>query len=816
MTERLERCYHCHETIPPGTDYTLESNEQTLVFCCPGCRAVAELISAEGLSRFYDFRSMPALKPVERNEEARAWQVCDRPEVERRLVRSVSANSSEFRFLVDGVNCAACSWLIDRGIRSVDGVDDVGINPVTREARVVFDPSKVRVSRILEAVERFGFVPRPGTKGDSAAESRAARDELKRLAVAGLGFAQVMTLSAALYLGAFKAMEASFTSFFVIASMLVATPVVLYSGAPMFRTALADVARGRLGMDVPVSLAIFVALAASLVNAFRGEGHVYFDSATMFVFFLTLGRFLEARARNRAGGFVAALSQVRPLSAIRRSDDGDEQVGTVELVPGDVVVVPPGETVPADGELMSESAAFDESLLSGESLARRRQSGEAVLGGSLNAGPSPVEVCVTQSADNGYIDRVGNLLHRAMSERPDFLRLADRWARFFVAAVLAMTAVTGGIWWLLEPARAVDVVLAMLVVTCPCALSLAAPTAFAVALGRFAQFGLLCRSAQVIERIGNVNTWLFDKTGTLTEGRIGIVRVDLLAEVPEWQVLEIASALEAGIEHPIARAIRGLSGAAPAESVVFEAGRGVSGNIGSMGYRLGSATHVGHDTAADDVQCVYLADDRRVLARLVLADRIRPYAREALRLLARSANVALISGDSEPTVRDVARQLGVREFHGGLMPEDKLGLLRARQAASEVVAAVGDGINDAPILAQADVSVAMVAGSQLAQASADVIFTGDDLRTLARLPSLAARTRQVVRQNLSWAAAYNLTVIPLAAFGVLMPWMAALGMSLSSVVVVANALRLNGLLSAGSGSRELPIDTLAVRSRVSS
>jgi Cu2+-exporting ATPase len=816
MTDRLERCYHCHETIPPGADYTLRSNEQMLAFCCPGCRAVAELISAEGLSRFYDFRSMPALKPVERNEGARPWQVCDRPEVERRLARSLSTNSSEFRFLVDGVNCAACSWLIDRGLRSVEGVDDVSINPVTREARVVFDPSKARLSRILEAVERFGFVPRPGTTGNSAAESRAARDELKRLAVAGLGFAQVMTLSAALYLGAFKAMEASFTSFFVIASMLVATPVVLYSGAPIFRAALADLARGRLGMDVPVSLAILVALGASLVNAFRGEGHVYFDSATMFVFFLTLGRFLEARARNRAGGFVAALSQVRPLSALRRGDDGDEQVGTVELVPGDVVVVPPGETVPADGRLMSESAAFDESLLSGESLARRRQSGEPVLGGSLNAGQAPIEVCVTQSGDNGYIDRVGDLLHRAMSERPEFLRLADRWAQVFVAAVLAMTAVTGAIWSLLDPARAFDVVLAMLVVTCPCALSLAAPTAFAVALGRFAQFGLLCRSARVIERIGNVSTWLFDKTGTLTEGRIGVVRVDLLAETSEEQVLAVAAALEAGIEHPIARAIRGLADAVPAESVTFEAGRGVSGNVGGMRYRLSSAAHVGHDATSDALQCVYLADDRQVLARIVLADRVRPYAREALGSLAASADVALVSGDSEAAVGDVARQLGVREFRAGLMPADKLELLQARQASGAVVAAVGDGINDAPILAQADVSVAMVAGSQLAQASADVIFTGDDLRTLARFPALAAQTRRVVRQNLSWAAAYNLTVIPLAAFGVLMPWMAALGMSLSSLMVVANALRLNGLLATGSKPREVPLDAVPASGRVSS
>ena len=282
-----------------------------------------------------------------------------------------------------------------------------------------------------------------------------------------------MTLSAALYLGAFKAMEASFTSFFVLASMLIATPVVLYSGAPIFRGALADISRGRAGMDVPVALAITVALGASLVNALRGAGHVYFDSATMFVFFLTLGRFLEARARHRAGGLVAALTELKPLSARRRRGASIERVGTIELEPGDLLVVEPGEAVPADGSLVSSLGTLDESLLSGESRPRQRQQGEAVLGGSLNVGRTPLELCVTQAGNDGYIERVGSLLHRAIADRPDFVRVADRWASVFVAAVLAATAVTGGIWLVVDSSRALEAVLAMLVVTCPCALSLA-------------------------------------------------------------------------------------------------------------------------------------------------------------------------------------------------------------------------------------------------------------------------------------------------------------------------------------------------------
>jgi Cu2+-exporting ATPase len=804
----VERCFHCNEPVPPGTDYCLEAKGETRRFCCPGCRAVAELISSQGFSRFYDFRSAPALKATEREGPDDAWSVCDRPEVERRLARSVGTGRKELRYRVDGVNCAACAWLIDRGLSVCDGVEEVSVDPVSREVLVRFDPERVRVSEILDATERYGFVPRLGSGADDQSDRRATRAELKRLAVAGLGFAQVMTLSAALYLGAFSAMEASYASFFVFASMLIATPVVLYSGAPIFRGALTDLSRGRIGMDVPVGLAISIALGASLLNAFRGSGHVYFDSATMFVFFLTLGRFLETRARHKAGGLVSALAELRPLSAQRRRDETLERVGTVELEAGDVVLIEPGEAVPADGELVSDSGTFDESLLSGESLGRRRDRGEPVLGGSLNVGHSPLEIRVTQSGNDGYIDRVGSLLHRAMADRPEFLNVADRWASMFVAAVLVVTAATGGIWLLVDPARAFGVVLAMLVVTCPCALSLAAPTAFAVALGRLARLGLLCRSARVLERLGGVTVWLFDKTGTLTDGRTGIVRVDTLGHLGETETLAVASALEAGIEHPVARALRSVADVPAAEDVEYVVGFGVTGRVAGRTYRLGSARHVSRDPADDDARCVYLADDERALARIVLADRVRPHARDAIVELATDADVALVSGDSMIAVSEVARALDINRYAALQTPEDKLARLRDRQAAGAVVAAVGDGINDAPLLAQADVSIAMVAGSQLAQASADVVFTGSDLRTLARLPELARATRVIVRQNLAWAAFYNMSALPLAAAGILAPWMAALGMSLSSLVVVGNALRLNRKLVDRTKSSETAFPAL--------
>jgi Cu2+-exporting ATPase len=788
-----ERCFHCGEPVPAKTNFSLVVNGTRHRLCCPGCLAVATLIERQGLARFYDFRTLPSLRP--KDGAANQWDVCDRPEVAARLAPRAGDGRSELRCRVDGVTCAACVWLLERGVRAIEGVTDVGVNPLSGETSVHFDPQRTRVSAILHAIASFGFEPRPALlRSADRKHSDAQRTELKRLAVAGLGSAQVMTLAAALYVGAFEHMDAAYASFFVLASMLIATPVVLYSGAPIFASAWRDLRHGRLGMDVPVALALVIALAASLVNALRGAGQVYFDSATMFLFFLVLGRSLESRARRRAGGVFDALADLRPLSAARRRGGTVECVGTIELAAGDVVVVAPGEPVPADGEIVSEQGAFDESLLSGESLGRLRTCGDSVLGGSVNVGRAPVDIRVTRLGADSYLERVGGLLQRALADRPAFLRVADQWATWFVVALLAITALAAAFWLATDPARTFDVVLALLVVTCPCALSLAAPAAFAVALGTLARRGLLLSSARVLERLGDVTTWMFDKTGTLTEARIAVGHVATLGAVDAQSCLALAAALEAGNEHPIARALRAAGPVATATGLDYRPGYGVTGTVEGRRYRLGSARHVGA-AAGDDSPCVYLADEQGLLARIELTDTLRPYARDALAALAaRGYALLLVSGDSAGAVHRAADALGVTEWHAARLPEDKLKLLEARQMAGAVVAAVGDGINDAPLLAQADVSVALVAGSKLAQASADVVFTGEDLRVLARLPEWAAATRRIVRQNLAWAAVYNLAAVPLAAAGVLAPWMAAIGMSLSSIVVVGNALRLTRLL----------------------
>ncbi len=787
------RCYHCSSPIPEGTHYSVVVAGSERAMCCPGCAAVARMIEDSGFTRFYEFRTSPAARPNDAAEQS--FEACDRPEVFDSIVETRTDDAAAtLRCRVEGMTCAACTWLINKALRDVEGISDVGVNALNGQVSVSFDASVTQPSRILDAIARFGFAVRPLPHGAAVGGPTNDRGALRRLAVAGLGFAQVMTLSAALYLGDFKAMTPQFESFLKLASLLIATPVVVYAGQPIFRNALRDLLARHVGMDLPVGLAVAAALGASIVNALRGTGPVFFDSATMFVFFLTLGRFLESRARYRAGRAYAPVDELVPVSATRVRGPVTEAVGTVELVPGDVVLVPPGTRAPADGIIVSERASVDESLLSGETTARSRLNGEVMLGGSLNVGASPVELRVTAVGRDSYAGHVGRLLDAALARKPHAMRAAELWASRIATGLLVMTAIVGFCWLVFAPQEAFEVVLAMLVVTCPCAISLAAPAAFAAGLGALARHGLLLRSTEVIERILDVRAWLFDKTGTVTEGAVRVARATPTADLDAPQCIEIAAALEAGIDHPIARAFTGRGSAARAHDVAYHPGKGVTGNVGERRFRLGSAAFVAAP-GEDAGDGIWLADDRGVVARLEIRDSLRPHAREAIAMLAAAgADVRLVSGDGAAAVAEAARELGIDSYRAAQLPEQKLAALQELQAIDNVaVAAVGDGINDAPLLAQADVSIAMVSGSELARASADIVFTGADLRCIAMLPGWAARVRRTIRQNIAWAVAYNVVGIPAAAAGIVPPWLAALGMSMSSLVVVLNGLRLSGV-----------------------
>jgi len=793
-------CFHCGETLTGTEPWFIEIDSERHRVCCPGCKAVGELIRESGLADFYRFRTMPAIRPRDGAVDPAPdlpWQPFDRPE----MLDTISAPAGEglrsCTMLVEGVRCAACGWLIERSLEQVPGVREIRVNPATARARLVWEPGTLPLSGALGVLSRLGYQPHPGSAGAADMALRERRGALRRLGVAGIGMMQVMMYAVAMYVGAFQDMDPGLEQLFRWVSLVVATPVALYAGRPFFTGAWRDLRAGRPGMDVPVALAVGAAWTASVLHTIAGQGEIYFDSVTMFVFFLSLARYLEMGARHRAGDTQEALARLLPESARRRRGDDWETVALRELKPGDIVLVRYGETLPADGRLQSREARLDESMLTGESRPRRRRTGEAALAGSINLG-DPLEFAVERTGGETLVSGIGRLLDRAQAERTPVAAAADRVARWFVIGVLSAAALTWFAWNAIDPSRAFEITLAVLVVTCPCALSIATPAALTAATGFLARRGLLVTRAGAIERLAGVRRVIFDKTGTLTLGQPRITSVETPDGAGPERALGIAAALEAVSEHPIARAFSVAHPAAPATGVTVHAGLGIEGSVAGERWRLGRpdwaaalcrrpAPH-----SAGDETIVCLAGEQEVAAVFRLADRLRSGARGQLgKLRDFGLSLEIASGDAPDAVAPVAEAVNVDHWRAGMTPEDKLALLRARQQAGDPVVMVGDGVNDAPVLAGADVSVAMAAGTPLAQTSADMVLLGDSLAPLAAGVAQSRRTLRIIRQNLAWAAAYNTVALPLAATGFIAPWMAAIGMSASSLLVVLNALRLS-------------------------
>ena len=794
-------CFHCGEPLTGTEPWFVEIDGATHRVCCPGCKAVAELIRESGLGDFYRFRTLPAGRPADAAAAGAPelpWQPFDRPD----MLATVSAPAGDglrsCTMLVEGVRCAACGWLIERSLEQVPGVREIRVNPATARARLVWDPERLPLSGALGILSRLGYKPHPGSVGASEMALRERRGALRRLGVAGIGMMQVMMYAVALYVGAFQDMDASLEQLFRWVSLVVATPVALYSGRPFFAGAWRDLRSGRPGMDVPVALAVGSAWAASVLHTLSGEGEVYFDSVTMFVFFLSLARYLEMSARHHAGDTQEALARLLPKTARRRSPDGTwVTVALRELQPGDEVSVGHGETLPADGRLLGEGARLDESMLTGESRPRRRGPGEVALAGSINLG-DPLEFAVERTGGETLVSNIGRLLDRAQAERTPMAAAADRVARWFVIGVLSAAALTWFAWNAIDPARAFEITLAVLVVTCPCALSIATPAALTAATGLLARRGLLVTRAGAIERLARADRAIFDKTGTLTLGQLRITAVETTGAMDRDEALAVAAALESVSEHPIARAFAMAQSAGPVSQAQVAPGRGIEGTVEGRRWRLGKPAWaaelagVAPPGIAGDDTAVCLADGRAVQALFRLSDRPRRGVRshvEALRRLGLASEIA--SGDAPEAVAPLAAAAGIDAWRAGMTPEDKLALLRERQQAGGTVVMIGDGVNDAPVLAGANVSVAMAGGTPLAQTSADMVLLGESLAPLAEGVAQARRTLRIVRQNLAWAAGYNTVALPLAATGFIAPWMAAIGMSASSLLVVLNALRLS-------------------------
>jgi len=796
-------CWHCGEALPTGEQFSATVSGQSHPVCCIGCRAAAEWIDQLGLADYYRLRSEPALRPAASPNDAASWQ---HAELDRHLVRELDGGKQEAIMLIDGVRCAACVWLIERALGVVPGVESVQVNAVARRARVTWEPARCSLANIIEALQRAGYRALP-LDARAFADSRRAesRSALKRLIVAGFGAMQAMMFASALYFGVFDANDAGTRDLFRWFGLMVSSPVVLYSAQPFFAGAMRALRARRLAMDVPVALAIAIIYGASIFESLRGGHEVYFDSVSMFVFFLLLGRHLEMRARHRAGDLTDALAKLTPAYADRVAADGSiERISASALAGGDRVRIASGAVVPADGILLGNPCRVDESMLSGESAAVTKRAQDPLVAGSVVLS-GPADMQVQRVGADTVLAAIVALVSRAQSERPRLALSGERAAARFVARVLVLASLTAIGWSVVDPSRAFAATLAVLVVSCPCAFALAVPAALTRSLALLARQGVLVVHADAIEKLAMATHAVFDKTGTLSEPKMEIHHVD--ARFVKNDALALAAALARNSHHPVARAIAQAAAGVPAAQVgqIEEvAGSGVRGTFAAHDLRLGHAAfalpaHAPEPSLAD---AVVLADETGVIAEFHMSEQERSGARAAISALAcLGVSVEIASGDAEARVEAMARTLGVDHHHARQTPADKLDRLNALRANAACVIAVGDGINDAPVLAGADVAVAMGNGSDLAQASSDIVLSATDLTALPRAIALARETMTVLRRNQRWALAYNLLAIPFAALGFVPPWLAALGMSLSSLVVVLNATRIGRHAPAATGSQ---------------
>ena len=806
-------CFHCGLPNPVQRAWRDTIDGVPRTFCCAGCLAVAQTIDAAGLAGFYASRTESAVR--QDAETPDEWSRWDETAAAAGLVHAAGPDNCEVALLLEGLTCGACVWLIETWLAQQPGVVDARINFANRRAIVAWNPDATRLSHVLRAVSAIGYRAHPYDPARSEALARTERRALLlRMAVALLAMMQVMMFAIPLYLSS-DGVAPEQQRLLEWASFVLTLPALVYSARPFFRGAWRDVVHLRLGMDVPVALGIGAAFAASAWATFSGTGAVYYDSVTMFIALLLIARYGELVARQKAGAAIELVARQRPAVAERIAAWPDravtETIAAAQLASGDFVLVRPGSVVPADGEIVDGHSHVEEAMLTGESLPHARAPGDSVLAGSVNR-DGPLVVRVQAAGEATRLASVLRLVERAASERPAVARLADRAAAWFVGGLLLLALGTALVWWHVDPARMLPVTVALLVVSCPCALSLATPAALAAAAGSLARAGVVLARSNALESLARVTHVVLDKTGTLTEGRIRLVACATTEGSSRATAVALAAAVDARSEHPLAHALREAATAIATEALPLPStfdfrqvtGEGVECTVDGARVRVGRPDFVAalSGPLPDALRAVVddeghrgavagLGDARGWHAVFAFSDVLRPgAARLVAHLRVLGITPVLLSGDRPASVEDVARTLGLSEAHGNLTPDDKRAAIALLQAKGAVVAMVGDGINDAPALAQAQVSISLGTATPLAQHTADVVILSDRVERAATALREARRTLAVIRENLVWAAAYNAVAIPAAAFGFVTPVVAAIGMSVSSLVVVANALRL--------------------------
>ncbi|MGO4894420.1 heavy metal translocating P-type ATPase [Flavobacterium sp. W21_SRS_FM6] len=785
-----QSCYHCGTKNPSAAYSSVVLNEMRF-FCCPGCQAVAEAIVSNGLENYYSFRSELADKVSDKNNDIlESLQLFDEDNITEEFVYQ-SGENREIQLSIAGINCAACGWLLEKQLSKLGGIRSVGANVTTKRLIVIWDDKALKLSQILQKIQQIGYLAKPFQEEQhEALHQQENKLLLKRLGLAGLMTMQVMMLNLGVFFDLFGQIDAQTKQYFNWVSLVLSTPVALYSAIGFYLSAWRALKARSVNMDVPISFALISIYVSGLYATTTAQGQTYFESLCMFVFLLLISRFLEQNARFKAAQISSNLFSHMPTTATLINEDNSHQsVLAKHLKIGQLVLVKVGEIIPVDGIVRQGNGQVNESMLTGEFQLITKQQDDKVYAGTINeVGTLVIEVL--NALHHSVANQINQLQNRALLSKPRLANFADRTAHQFVMFVLIIAGLTYATWLFIAPDLAFWVMISVLIATCPCALGLATPVSLTCTVGYLNKRGVLLKRADVLEQLTQVDWVGLDKTGTLTEGKFIIKQLTNFSDLNEQEILKLASSLEQYSSHPIAAVFKEFSASDIVKDAQETIANGVSGEINGKTYRIGSARFC-QVTSKDELASfnVFLTCGDTLLAAFLLADAIRPESARLINSLA-PKYVSLLSGDNELAVEKLAQELNIKHYHAHLEPAQKLSIIQQAQHQGHTVLMIGDGINDAPVLAQADVSITLGLSTDLAKSSADIILLDNALDKIPVIIQQAIRTQRNIKQNIAWATAYNLLILPLAVTGSLSPLIAVIGMSVSSLIVVANATRL--------------------------
>ncbi|OUS25627.1 hypothetical protein A9Q99_20800 [Gammaproteobacteria bacterium 45_16_T64] len=782
--------------------------------CCPGCEAIAGNIVELGMESYYKHRQITASATSQGEiipDFLQQQELWNEESIQQQYVRKIShpadaSDGQQFRaitLMISGITCAACVWLIEKQLQTSTGISKSTVNLSSQLAEVEWDTTKTSLSDILHSIHKIGYRAEPySPKKQETLIAKENKQALSRIAVAGLGTMQVMMLAGGLYLGAFQGIATEHAHFLRWVSAIICIPVYFFSGAPFIQGAIRNIRTRHAGMDIPISIAISAAFFASIWSVITHGQEVYFDSVCMFILFLSVGRYLEMRARHRSLISTIRLAHSTTLMATLIIDDGTQKNVLAEhLLPGDRVLIKPGDTIPGDGEIIQGTSSINESMLTGEELPVPKSIGSMVTGGTVNV-EHPLTVIIQHSNKDSVLNALQLLLEKAQSHKPKITLLADKVSRYFVLSVLLVSIAVYLTWYSIEPSSAFWITLSVLVITCPCALSLATPAAITSSVSTLANLGFLTPNQRFSESLHKTTDIVFDKTGTLTSGDFRIADSYLYPNVglTYETASNIAAQLESHSGHPIASAFTHLSTtnlSPPLENITTHNGLGIEAQQHNTHYFIGSFAFVTRhlnpkpiDEALEG-QWVWLSSDENLLARFKIEDSLREDSPQLIDFLhSQNYQLHILSGDNSSHPQKIAHTLGIDRVISGASPSDKLNYIQSLQQQDKTVLMVGDGLNDAPVLAAANCSISMANGADLTKRAADGLLLNHKISALVDIFNIVYKTNTIIKQNLTWALAYNACALPAAALGWVPPWLAAIGMSTSSLIVVLNALRL--------------------------